>query len=254
MVAPLALLALGAALTGGGIYASSRAERQRIKARNNTLATERARQDEFAEKAAAQNAAARDRYRDAEAQQQAKATDLQALFRDAPTTADGALADANVSAASVLPSATSDILVREQGKQRDATEAFTGQQADARARLRSFGDLFSDIGTATARDAGYIGQTNAARQGSANVLPYELEAANQKGAGLRLLGDVLKGLGSIALTGGMAGAFSAPAATAAGVGGGAAGAGGAAGSSLGAFSGAAGVGGGGGFGAAPILI
>lgn len=252
MVAPLALLALGAALTGGGIFATSRGEQQRIRARNNRVAAERARQDDFAEKAAAQNAAARDRYRDAEAQQQTKASELQALFRDAPTTANGALADANVSAASVLPSATSDVLVREQGKQQAATEAFTGQQADARARLRSLGDLFGDLGTATARDAGYIGQTNAARQGSASVLPYELEAANQKGAGLRLLGDVLKGFGSIALTGGAAG-FGGFGSSLAGVGGGSAAAGGAAAATLPA-AGAGGVGGMGGFGAAPILI
>ena len=42
-----------------------------------------------------------------------------------------------------------------------------------------------------------IGEISSARASSANVLSYELDAANSKGAGWGTLGDLLGGAGSI---------------------------------------------------------
>jgi hypothetical protein len=65
----------------------------------------------------------------------------------------------------------------------------------------SFGDLFGDIGLGQARDMTDLASIYSARQGSQGVLPLELDAAAQQGSGLRMAGDVMGVLGSIATMG-----------------------------------------------------
>ena len=187
-------LALTAASTGANMIGQNQANR----ARKSALAGERARQDKLGREADALNDRSRDRYNDFEGQQGDKASALADYFVEAPQSAAGAVDTANASAGSVMPSATNDIVQREIDKQSGDAAAFTGQQGTARGALRSFGDLLGGVSLDQARDAGYIGQINGFRQGSSSVLPHELEAANQKGAGMRFLGDILGAGGSIA--------------------------------------------------------
>jgi hypothetical protein len=90
----------------------------------------------------------------------------------------------------------------EKGKRRE----FTDQQGEARGKLLSFGDLFGDIGVGQARDMTDLSGINGMRRGSQGVLPLELDEASQKGGGMRMAGDIMSGLGSIASMGALSGA------------------------------------------------
>lgn len=183
----------GLALTAGSTVVNTIAANKVAAAREDVLAAERIRQGQLDKEAAALNTQSQDRYQNAEGQQTAKARDLSEFFT-APNTAG----EANDSAASVMPSDTSDITVREMAKQTGAAKDFTGEQAQRLATLRSFGDMLGDNARFQARDAGLIGQIGGFKRGSSNVTPLELDTANQKGAGLQLFGDLLAGAGSLA--------------------------------------------------------
>jgi hypothetical protein len=149
--------------------------------------------------AQALNLGAQDRYADAGAQTDEKAKTLADFFTAAPADAG----EANTAAASVMPTATNDIVTQEIAKKSGEAKAFTDQQGQALASMRAFGDVLGDTGRLQARDAGKIGQIGGFKRGSADVLPLELDAAAQKGAGLRLLGDILGGVGGIAVNAGL---------------------------------------------------
>lgn len=196
-------ITIGLALTGASAGANYIGAQKAKGAREDALNVERMRQNDLRQESAQLNEQSRDRYEDFEGQQDQKATDLTSYFADAPQSATEAVGEANASAGSILPSTSNGIVQREIDKKKGLAEAFTGQQADARGRMRSFGDLLGGISRDQARDAGTIGQIGNFQTGSSNVLPYELEDANQKGAGIRFLGDILGGLGSVATTGGI---------------------------------------------------
>lgn len=183
----------GLALTAGSTVVNTIAANKAANAREDVLAAERIRQGQLDKEAAALNSQSQDRYSDTETKQQAKARDLQEFFTG-PNTAG----EANDAAASVSPTDTSDVTVREMAKQTGAADAFTGQQAQRLATMRSFGDLLGDNARLQARDASLIGQIGGFKRGSADMTPLELDAASQKGAGLRMLGDILGGAGSLA--------------------------------------------------------
>ena len=75
-------------------------------------------------------------------------------------------------------------------------------EALAKAKLDSYGDanLFTNI--RTGRNAQDINFNSAEARDSNAVLPYELEAAKRKGAGMRALGDALTAAGAIVGVGG----------------------------------------------------
>jgi hypothetical protein len=96
-------------------------------------------------------------------------------------------------------------VVAEEAKKRGEARAYADQQGNALGDLRSFGDLLGGIGREQARDASEIGQINSFKRGSAEVLPFELEAANGKGKTAQLFGDVLGLGGSLAVGAGLSG-------------------------------------------------
>lgn len=81
-------------------------------------------------------------------------------------------------------------------------------EALAKAKLDSYGDANLFTGIRTGRNAQDIGFNTAESQGSNAVLPFELEAAKRKGAGMRALGDALTAAGAVTSLGG-AGLFGA---------------------------------------------
>lgn len=183
----------GLALAAGSTVANTLAANKAANAREDVLAAERIRQNQLDREAAALNDTSRDRYAGTQEKQAAKARDLEAFFTG-PNTAG----EANDAAATVSPSDTSDVTVREMAKQTGNADAFTGQQAQRLATMRSFGDLLGDNARLQAQDASMVGQIGGFKRGSSNVTPLELDAASQKGQGLRLLGDLLGGAGSLA--------------------------------------------------------
>jgi len=189
------LLALSTLFTVGSAVANAAAARSQAKARDQSLAAERIRQRGLDQEAAALNTRSQDRYENFEQQREVKNTELGDYFAGAMPDAGAA----NAVAASVMPTATNDIVVREMAKQSGNARRFTDQQAGALADMRAFGDLLGDNARLQARDAGEIGQIGGFKRGSSNILPMELEEASQKGAGARFLGDILGGLGSIGM-------------------------------------------------------
>lgn len=189
-------LTISLALTGGSVISNALAQGQDARAREDALEGERYRQAQLARESDALNDQSRQGFDNLGAEQDQRSSELAQYFTTAPESANTAVDKANASAASVMPSATNDIVQREIQKQGDAAKAFTGQQGEALGGLRAFGDVLGRASLDQARNAGYVGQVNGFRQGSTNVLPYELEDANKAGDGLRFFGDVLGLAGS----------------------------------------------------------
>lgn len=172
------------------------------KAREDALGAERIRQRGLDQENEALNQVSRERYEGFEGQQEERGSKLADYF----TENEAAAAEANESAVQqMLPTSGSDITVRETAKQSGLAKAFTDQQGQALGQLRAFGDLLGGIGRQQARDASNIGQINAFKRGSSGIVPLELEAANEAGAGARLFGDLLGMGGSLALNSGLGG-------------------------------------------------
>lgn len=189
----------GIALSGASAVANGIAASSATKARTAALSAERTRQSGLDREAEALNTQSRERYADFEGQQDAKAADLTSFFQGQAPTQDA------VNASAALPRSESGLVVQQENKDRAEARAFTDEQGAKLGQLRSFGDLLGDIGRGQARDAATVGQIGGFKRGSSTILPYELEAASQKGAGARMLGDVLGGLGSIATNAGISG-------------------------------------------------
>jgi len=190
----------GLVLTAGSTVANMIGENQRRQAREDALGAERIRQRNLDQENEALNQVSRERYHDFEGQQEERGSKLADYF----TENEAAAADANEQAVQqMLPTSGSDITVREEAKQSNLAKAFTDQQGRALGQLRAFGDLLGGIGRQQARDASNIGQINAFKRGSSGIVPLELEAANEAGAGARLFGDLLGMGGSLALNSGL---------------------------------------------------
>lgn len=195
MCDPLTIVS-GLAMAGSTV-AGMQAQRQVSSARNAAMQNEQMRQDTLDKEAAALNEASRDRYKDFQGEQKEKSKSLgdylvgkQAVGKAPPVDAP----------AETMPTSASNIVTQEVAKQAGQAKDFTNQQGQALGSMRAFGDLLGGISRDTARDAGYLNQTLGFKKGWAGVLPYELEAANQKGGSMKMLGDILGGLGSIGMS------------------------------------------------------
>lgn len=161
------------------------------------MAAERHRQNRFDDQAFALNEQSQDRYQDFEGQQDDRAGELGQYFTEQQIEADN---NASAVAEQVIPQSGSNVVVAEEAKKRGEARAYADQQGQALGNLRAFGDLLGGIGREQSRDAGTIGQIAGFKRGSSNVLPFELEAANNSQQGLQLFGDIL-GLGGTVATG-----------------------------------------------------
>lgn len=198
------LLAAGAIMTVASVVAKDSAASKVAKAREGAMDAERTRQRGFDSEAALLNDQSRDRYQGFGDQQAQKAQELSSFFAGQ---AQPLPQDANA-ATGAVPS-SSNITVKETQRQLGKAKKFGQQQDQAMSTLRAFGDLLGGISREQARDASQIGIIGGFKQGSQAMLPYELEAANSKGAGTRMFGDILGGLGSVAMGAGMGGAAGA---------------------------------------------
>lgn len=193
----------GIALTAGSTVANTMAQNKVQKARDDAMAAERIRQRGLDQEAAALNVQSQDRYTDFDNQQEDKATQLGDYFAQQQIEAGDA--NAENAAAMIMPQSGSNIVVQEEAKKRGQARDFANQNAKNLGNLRSFGDLMGSIGREQARDATQIGVVGGFKRGSSNVLPYELEAANSAGNGLKMFGDILGLGGGLAVNSGLGG-------------------------------------------------
>lgn len=189
----------GAALTVGSTVANTIGANKAAKARDEALAAERIRQGAYDQEAQALNRQSQDRYQDFGAKTEEKKQALGDYF--APAVENSEVNNA----AAALPATANNVVTREMAKRSGEARAFTDQQGQALASLRAFGDMLGDTSRMQGRDASLVGQIGGFKRGSSNVMPLELEAAAQRGSGARMLGDIMGGIGGIALTAGLTG-------------------------------------------------
>lgn len=203
-VATLASIALtGASAAMNGI-AASRADNARAEA----MRAEFSRQDALDREASAINVQSRDRYQGFEGQQQERSQKLGDYFKQQMQSQDASAA-ADASGATAPPS-SSNITVQEIAKKSGEARDFADRTGEALGNLRSFGDLLGGISREQARDAGRVGQIGGFKAGSSAVLPAELEVASSKGAGFKMLGDLLGIGGQMAMGSALQGSFVSP--------------------------------------------
>ncbi|MCH4543125.1 hypothetical protein [Ochrobactrum sp. A-1] len=193
----------GIALTAGSTVANTMAANKVQNARDDAMAAERIRQQGLDQEAAALNTQSQDRYKDFGGQQEDKATQLGDYFAQQQIEAGNAN-DENT-AAMIMPQSGSNIVVQEEAKQRGKARDFANQNAKNLGNLRSFGDLIGSIGRDQARDATQVGVIGGFKRGSSGILPYELEAANSAGNGMKMFGDILGLGGGLAVNAGLGG-------------------------------------------------
>lgn len=208
MCSPMAIA--GVAMTIGSTVANTMAQSKIRKARDQALAAERVRQRGFDQEADALNVQSQGRYEDFGGNQEDRAGELTKMFTEQKIEGAGANEAAAAEQQSALPQSSSNLTVREEGKQRGLADAFTDKQGAALGNLRAFGDLLGETGLGQARDASQIGQIGGFKRGSANVLPLELDQAQNAGNGLKTFADIL-GLAGQGATGfGLQGKFVPP--------------------------------------------
>lgn len=195
-----ATIASAVAMAGSAVL-NTVAQGQAASARDDALAAERIRQSGYDKEAAALNVASQDRYQDFGTQQDKRSSELGDYFKG-QTTADAA-ANQEAAAQQELPQSNSNIVQQEQARQLGKAREFSDQQGAALGNLRSFGDLLGSKSLLQARDAAKVGQIGGFKKGSSAVLPYELEAANSKGAGLKTFADLLGTAGSLGMSYGL---------------------------------------------------
>jgi len=88
-------------------------------------------------------------------------------------------------------------------------------QAEAATRIGSYADLAFGNADVMTRGGLDIGRAGSNMEREAAILPYELQAAQSKGANYAMLGDLLSGAGTIYSLGGGADIFAKPAGQAA---------------------------------------
>ncbi len=185
------------ALTAASVAANSMAASQAGHARTAALQAERSRQNQLNQEASGINDTAQGRFKGFQDQQDAQQQNLASYYTGQDIGAPPP--------ESALPTSSSNIVVDEQAKQDAKAKAFTDRTGTALAGLRAFGEALGADSRGTARDAGALGQVNNFKAGSSAVVPYELDAASQKGNGMKMVGDILGGLGKVGMSAGLSG-------------------------------------------------
>lgn len=170
--------------TAGSIAANTIGSNKAASAMASVQNAERQRQKQMDDQAYAINDKSRDRYDDFENKQGEKTSDLAEYFKGAATSEP-------TEAMTAAPQSDSNLVVASDAEAASAARARADDSAEKRAAFRSFGDLLGDFGRMGLRDAGDLNMIRSFKRGSQSVLPSELQAAQQKGSGWMMLGDLL---------------------------------------------------------------
>lgn len=192
----------GIALSVGSTVMNNSAQNATRRAREDAMAAERMRQRQFDDESYGLNTQSQDRYGNFGEQQEERRKSLADMFNEQAGD-ENRLPETGFEGSTAASPTSSNITIREQNRQLDRAGEFSRQQGDALGNLRSFGDLLGGIGRQQGRDAGQIGMVGGFKRASQNILPLELEAANNAGRSRGLFGDILGGLGGLAMQRGL---------------------------------------------------
>lgn len=195
MCDPFTLMSIAAMAAGTG--ANAIGQSQVNNAREDAVAAERIRQQRLDQEAQVLNDKSRDRYNNVQVDQAAKASELSSMYDQVQQSVVSP--GAAPVAAPAAGAGGSSVVAREAEKQAGLTNAFNTQQALAQGKVSSFGEMLGDKLRLQGRDAAQVGQIGKFKQAWAGLLPLALEDANQQGAGMRMFGDLLRGVGSLGM-------------------------------------------------------
>lgn len=178
---------LPALFTAGSVAANAIGAGRQSAAVAQTLQAERERQARLDAEARAITEASRARYDNMGGQTEARAASLSDLYADTAAEADANPTRPIASA----PPTSSNIVASAEAAEGERVAANAADERGRLARMRAFGDVMGGIGFSQARAGGQIGQIGGFMRGSQNVMPLEMNGAQSRGAGFRMLGDLL---------------------------------------------------------------
>lgn len=208
---PLSLALLGGASTLGSMFFNNSAQEKVDAARNAAIQQNRQQQAALDTEAKGITDKSLGRFSNFGTQLSNKASELGSYFN----TPAAAPTDPYLIAA--LPASTNDVVNREIANKKAIATAFGQQQGTARGNLMSFGDLMGNIGRGQAQDAQAVGQLGNFKQGDTAVTNIALDNANRAGNTDAAIGNLLGGVGKVALTAGFSGRLAPTAAATSGV-------------------------------------
>ena len=175
------------ALTIGGTLVQKMGQDKARKAGRNAQIAETTRQDKLADEARAALNVSVDDFGDTETDMQAAAAKIGERIQAAMVKAKGGVAIPDSQTRGLPAIVKSDI------KGREADGAAEGKaNARRQANVSSFGHTVLDKNAGLVQNRNIVDMITGLQNGSLNVLPLELEAAQQKGSGLRMIGDIAK--------------------------------------------------------------
>lgn len=187
----------GATLALAGTAASAKASSDRAGARSDAMEAEAIRQKRYSDQAGAVWQDSLDQYDEPKQTQQLQdvEADRTAKIQESVGLSDGSEYNPGGSAPAVVKTEIAKKMgeAMKQGR----------QDAAGRARMGAFNSSMFNNDMNMADNRRGIGMYGTFARGSSNVLPAELQAANEEGAGWATFGDILSGAGTAA---GMAGA------------------------------------------------
>jgi len=186
----IAMLALMAAGTGAQYMGQRKVDKERGKA----MAMERERRGKLQAQNEASARATEEMFAKAKADEKAKAAELEAQYQkpvDAPV-ATGTPGEYQVYGAGTAPTGSVEtVKSAEQSAARRKT--YTDTLAKLKGQLGAFGGVMQDLNPGVMRNAQDIGLNSQSMiNWNQNVLPLQLEAANQSGRDWSTAGDVMK--------------------------------------------------------------
>lgn len=206
MCIPLAAAAIIASVAGSAAQAAG--QRRAQKAQAGAREAERVRQKGFQdESAAAVTESMANASKGSQDTKQAQAEGERKSAYDAATEA----AQAPVAAVGqnlAGDTAGNAVIGDELARQSSRATGYAGQQGSAKAAIQGFNDLQLGNALYNARQLQHQAQLGNFMQGSAGVLPVEMEAASHKGDGLKNFGSALSAAGTIMGMGAGSGWFS----------------------------------------------
>lgn len=201
---------IGGALSLGSAVANSIAQNKVDAARQRAIDDNNAKQAGFDRQIASVQADALHPYGTFGATNAGNASALASMFNSGNIgTATGATAPTGA-----LPASSNTAVRAEDAKQAGKAAAFASQQGTALGAMNATGQTLQDANLNRARDTSQQATLQGFKTGQQNVLPYQLDAANQSANGLKFFGDLLHGAGQVGILAGMGGggAFGSPAA------------------------------------------
>lgn len=196
-------LAIGIALAGAGTAAQYKAQQDREREMNSLQRAETERQEEIQRKSRPLFDENLGEYRRDNIESEMAAA---AASRAAEYDSQGASAPR---ANEALPGSqqTSNVVVMDAFRRAlEGAAARAAQAGQARAQLASFGDAFLGAGLDNAQRTDQLGMLGSFSQGSANVLPLELQHAATRRRNSATIGNLLTGVGTAMMGGGWGGA------------------------------------------------